>query len=114
MPKVALEVGSQNDVFHRGSYSRKRQGIPQGEGVVEKGYSLDKRLVSCDILVWAHRYGSGEPQMGSPRNTWVRPPPRFKFALSDLIPTRSLIMYMEPTGLDEDCRLFRVRNLGPF
>jgi len=34
----------------------------------------------------------------------------FKFTLPDLIPTRSLVMDMELTGLDEDCRLFRVRK----
>jgi len=42
--------------------------------------------------------------------TGTSPRRRLGFALSDLIPTRSLIMTMEPTGLDEDCQLFRVRK----
>jgi len=28
----------------------------------------------------------------------------------NVIPTNSLVMFMEPTGLDEDCQLYRVRN----
>jgi hypothetical protein len=32
------------------------------------------------------------------------------FAFSDLIPTKSLVIFMEHTGLDEDSQLFRVGN----
>ena len=34
----------------------------------------------------------------------------FKSALSDSTPTKSLIMFMEPTGLEEDHQSFMVRN----
>ena len=37
-------------------------------------------------------------------------PSRFKFAPSDLITTRSLVLYMESTGRDGDCNSFGVRK----
>jgi len=60
MPKVALEVGPQNDMLHPGSYSPKRRANPSGEGVVEKNRSLDERLVSCGTLVRAYCSRSGK------------------------------------------------------
>lgn len=40
-------------------------------------------------------------------------PMRFRFVFSDLTPTNSLVMVMEPTGLKEDCQLYRVSK-SPF
>lgn len=78
--------------------------------MVEKTHPLDKRLDFRDIMVLAHCHGSGESRMGSPRYAQVCSLPQFRFAISDPIPMGSLIMSLEPTGLDEDCQLFKVRK----
>jgi len=76
----------------------------------EENHSLGIHLDARDNFVLARCHGPGEPRMGLPRHAYVRPLPWFGFAPSDLIPMKSVTMVMEPTGLDEDCQSFRVRN----
>ena len=79
--------------------------------MVEKDDSLDKRLVSYDSWLFAHRSGSGESRMGSPRHTHVCLRSVSQTCVSpDLAPTGSLALMLEHTGLGKDCQLFRVRN----
>jgi len=110
MPEGELEVGSQNGLFHLREDSRKLQGIPKGEGNSKKSDPLGTNLDSCDNVLLASRPGSGESRVGSPRNAKVRLIRCSSSYFLDSITTKSLVMLMERTGLEEDCNSFRVRK----
>jgi rubredoxin len=74
VPKTTLEDGPQSRLRAR-SRTTEPQGISRRKGAAEESRSVDQRLVSRDVCVFAYRSGPGEPRMGSPPNTRVRSPP---------------------------------------
>lgn len=74
VPKATLEDGSQSRLCARSS-TTEPQGISRRKGAVEESRSVDQRLVSRDVRVFAYRSGPGEPRMGSSPDARVRSQP---------------------------------------
>ena len=110
MSKEALENGSQSRLRTPDSTGSGRHRRPRRKGADEESHSLDQRLVSCDNRMFSSCSGSCEPSMGSPRDAHVCILQGI-WHVADSNSTRSLVISVQQTDLNEDARLFKVGTL---